>query len=367
MTKTVKIIVLNDLHLRTPFSETYIKQIAKKIPSDVDLLVLNGDIVDLDLCGNTKYEKACTCKSLEECKTLINEVGIKLVDTLNRPFMFSLGNHDGRKSAGIRTAFAKALSQHSLFAATKCNKSLRSCVHEKYRVATLDSGEKDCKAYFWKSSYSCPDAEDVEWIENETASWGKDGIFMLATHIAPPKANLPSSLRLAGQRHEAMRCWLGDKFGLHSTLPTTKTQLHIFGHDHNNLSSWQAESGVVYTYGLKSGQKGNAKEGSFGPSFGSPGYTEILHLENGQIKINWKTFDNSEIIITKDTYTNYGAENCTNTNEFCFTCPGWLVVYSAIVSLILILSIVLLRKKQRKRKYSGIEMTRNEKNETQLL
>ena len=85
--------------------------------------------------------------------------------------------------------------------------------------------------------------------------------------------------------------------------------------------------------------------------------------EDGAVS-RWEALDKTQAdFVYNQQVIIYGAENCTDTNEFCFTCPGWLVVYSAIVSLILIISIVLLQKKQRKRKYSGIEMTRNEKNE----
>lgn len=384
-TATSRVAVLNDLHMKVPFDSVYANEVAASITTaNVELVIFNGDIVDMDGCGGSGGSYVMK----EECTRLVEDVAIALFDLINMPFLFSLGNHDGYGE--VRLAFATAFATHPLHAATACNEGYGACVYEPLQIALLDSGTYDCDAWFLSSHYACPEESDSEWIDGQVESWPQKELFLLATHMPPPEANLQTSFRVQGQRHETMRCWR--EAWLKDHLPSSQPRIHIYGHDHDNLAIYQPNGGATkYTYGLKSGQKdwnpadhaeGEKAQGSFGPKFSSPGFTTITHVSDGgdamplagydeatagagaglaasHGDVLWRTFDGSPVPILEGSEA-FDGESCWKAKQVCVDCKGFLIVY-------FVLAVVLITVSLRRRHQTAADVEMPEKKGTGVM
>ena len=99
-------------------------------------------------------------------------------------------------------------------------------MHNNPNIALLYSGSYQCAS---GSYYGCPKREDADFIDHELTH-----IDMLFTHIPPPSANI---VEFVGIKADEM---CGDDYTCswkyeEGVLPSIKTSIHLYGHDHNNL------------------------------------------------------------------------------------------------------------------------------------
>ena len=228
-----------------------------------DLVIFVGDIVNFDVIDG--------CPDSDECQGNV-EYMLDFVSFINKPFLFTLGNHDSIK--GPEKAFAaKYLGTHPLHIG-ECNDNFTACLTPRPRIGMLYSGDYGCPS---GSFYGCPTPEDATFIQERTPY-----LDMLFTHIPPPGAQ---HARYIGIRAD----YCGGNYScnwapLPGVLPNVPTELHLFGHDHNNL---YVAGGYVSL--LKSGIGS-----SYGPcfSYNQAGYTTFrytntmeftgFHLFNGE-------------------------------------------------------------------------------------
>lgn len=180
---------------------------------------------------------------------------------LNKPFLFTLGNHDTVKRNTDRIAVE--LSKHALHVG-ECNNNASACVYDVPalpNLATLYSGDYYCPYSVQSSYYDCPRPEDAQFINNRL-----DSVDILFTHIPPPEM---AALDSKGKQedypcalyapHNYPVCSWGKT--TISVLPSIPVKWHAFGHDHDNLYMTCSEN-PTYMYLFKTGY-----DESYGPSF----------------------------------------------------------------------------------------------------
>lgn len=201
--------------------------------SACSLVIYAGDILTMDSCD------AVAC---DEHIALAR----RIVDHVGRPFMFTLGNHDGAPEGADRMRLRETLNASVLHTGL-CDPSLDACVHRELGIATLYSGKTGCHA---ATHYGCPNAETASWVD-ATLAHRPEAFTLLVTHIPPPNV---LGLSVTGVVGEHVCCW--DEWAADDTvLPRRKPLYHAFGHDHSNLFVTSAEqgSGTRYLAAFKSG------------------------------------------------------------------------------------------------------------------
>ena len=240
-TYSTKIDIITDVHAypgKTPHEILSIKNIVK----DSDFVIYLGDLFN-----------SVDCKQCNLPKQLDN-----FVSTINKPFLFTLGNHDG--DGEIRNQLIETLQNHKLHIGI-CNHVGKACRHSNFNIFTLDSNTYGCEN---QHSYGCPNRGDVDWI-NQNLNKYNHSFLILFTHIPPPHI---LGLHAHGINHERPCCW---EVKDNQTLPNKKPKFHIFGHDHNNLYITEKYHGTQYINALKTGD-----HRSYGPDFGNSGITRII-------------------------------------------------------------------------------------------
>ena len=284
----VTVCVLSDMHLnkRDDHDEETISML-KAAFEPCDINVYNGDILDFDDDDVLCSEWANLCEEqMQRLFTIIHEI--------NKPFMFSQGNHD--RADSLHEPFRsnywgsmeihRRIAEHPLHMATKCNANATACVldlgSEGPKISTLYSGTYYCPYSTEYSYYGCPTLSDVNYL-NEHGQ-GSDVLF---THIPPPQmAPLPFS----GVRAD-WGCTVGGASGYVCSWAPTKTAVlpsigaswHLSGHDHNNLFVTEPDAGGTrFMQALKTGRNG------YGPCFlqGVGGITVFEWTQTGGLTLD---------------------------------------------------------------------------------
>ena len=113
--------LITDLHIKPPISDD--QQHIDNIKSAVvgcDVLVYSGDILTMDHAGGPQF--------YDLARTLVEDVG--------KPFMFTLGNHDGGEESSQRMLLRQALNASALHVG-RCDTTLDACMHPELGIATL--------------------------------------------------------------------------------------------------------------------------------------------------------------------------------------------------------------------------------------
>lgn len=264
----VTVCVLSDMHLnKIDKDDEETISLLRDVFDPCDINVYNGDILDFD-------DDYVNCAEWGElCETQMQRL-MSIIDEINKPFMFSLGNHD--RADSVHEPFRsnewgsmeihRRIAKHPLHNATKCNSNSTACVLDLWqgpKISTLYSGTYYCPHSLGWSYYGCPTLADVDYL-NEHAQ-GSDILF---THIPPPEmAPLPfSGIRADWGCTTKIASMPGY---ICSWAPTTTAVLpsigapwHLSGHDHNNLFVTEPDTnGMRFMQVLKTGRNG------YGPCF----------------------------------------------------------------------------------------------------
>lgn len=221
----MKICTLTDLHF------TFEKSINTSVTNICDLVIYVGDIFNFD---------AITKEQLDQALQFVDD----FITQVNKPFLFTLGNHDWLLSMEYTMNISKHIAQHHLHNGT-CNENATACYRTEPNIATLYSGTYYCDG---TDSGGCPTLKDTLFIEQHLTR-----IHMLFTHIPPPQV---IGVPYVGIQNEQM-CGENKICSWQSTkhkLPDVDTDWHGFGHDHNNL--FITKSIPKYTNLLKTGPYG---------------------------------------------------------------------------------------------------------------
>lgn len=214
--------------------------------TDADLVIYVGDILrDQDRDARLGVDPSCGYATA---------LTVAAVGIVGKPFLFTLGNHDPQKPC--RRVVAQALAKHPLHQGACMPHGSATCVHTTLPIATLDSvptGDDRVPCRGDPASYSCPPAEDVDWVQ------ASQSIVIVATHIPPPES---AGIAVHGQVGEQTSCWRPKHI-----LPTARQ--YYYGHDHNNVYT---SHGGKYTALLKSGLRSRL---SYGPENQKPGVTMV--------------------------------------------------------------------------------------------
>lgn len=267
----VTVCVLSDMHLNKRDDDDDDKEtisLLKEVFEPCDINVYNGDILDFD-------DNHVNCAEWGElCETQMQRL-TSIIHEINKPFVFSLGNHDRADSPHepFRSNYwgsmevHRRIAEHPLHAATKCSAGATACVldlgSEGPKISMLYSGTYYCPHSIGWSYYGCPTLGDVDYL-NEHAQ-GSDILF---THIPPPQvAPLPfSGIRAdwgctngVASMPGYICSWAPTKTVV---LPSIGARWHVSGHDHNNLFVTEPDaSGTRFMQALKTGRNG------YGPCF----------------------------------------------------------------------------------------------------
>ena len=258
--------VLTDLHFNYNDDISYI---LPKI-QQCNLLIFNGDILNYDSIKDCPPSKNCT-NAVQWLNTTIS--------MFNKPFLFTLGNHDSITGPN-KTFAAPYLGRHPLHIG-KCNKNYTSCVYKDLSIAMLYSGSYHCPS---GSYYGCPTPMDAKFINEQL-----DHINLLFTHIPPPIAAFVEDY--TGIKADwCDGIWSCGWSNIANVLPSIPIHWHLFGHDHNNLYTGQLYN-TTYSALLKSGKN------SYGPCFSNyeSGFTTIKRNIFGQYKLSHILFNGTEI------------------------------------------------------------------------
>lgn len=294
--------VVTDLHFKTPSSAAGAEaldarlQLLRRRLSSCDLVVYSGDITHMDGCVAEDGAAAAAAAKQEWSSRRISSrvpapcsdfelLAAHIVNTIGRPAMFTLGNHDGVRDGSPRHRLLGRLnaSPHHV---GQCDSTLDACVHRNRSlgIATLYSGQR--------RYYAHPDPDRAGWVDAAMAVRGSVTFALLVTHIPPPQAI--DSLRVAGVQGETVCCWDPFEHG----LPATRPEMHVFGHDHKNLFvSTESPDGVRYVAAFKSGEpppRGSSYEFGNGCN-GCNGYT-LLHVSPGGARfVRSETFEGEDM------------------------------------------------------------------------
>ena len=226
----MRVCLLTDLHLQPPAHSARLALIQQAV-TPCDLVIYCGDILTMDSC----HGDASVC-------TEHFVLARRVVDTIAKPFMFTLGNHDGEPNHPPRRQLQEylAASTHHI---GDCDVSLNACMHPTLGIATLDSGKNNCHPM---TEWGCPSAKSAGWLDTMLAT-RVEAFGLLITHIPPPNV---LGLRVRGVVGESICCW--DEWPADdSVLPSRRPILHAFGHDHSNLflSEPETVTGVRWRVG----------------------------------------------------------------------------------------------------------------------
>jgi hypothetical protein len=265
--------LVTDLHMVPPWTGTQQRlmetrlEVLRDALAHCSLIIYSGDVLTMDSC------RASACDSSIE-------LAQQIVESVNRPFMFTLGNHDGSPNGPERWSLRARLNASTLHIG-HCDSSLDACVHPTLGIATLYSGKTGCHA---ETYYGCPTTSSASWID---AALGPSAFVLLVTHIPPPNV---LGLRVEGVVRENVCCW--DEFvDDDAVLPLRRPQYHAFGHDHSNLfiSDPEEGTGVRFLASFKSGWA----PGSYDAAFyrGAQGYTILNISEERGYLVDSKTYE----------------------------------------------------------------------------
>ena len=221
----MRVCLLTDLHLQPPQTQALSSRLENVRHAVVacELVIYSGDILTMDACNGNLL----ACSSYYSLARFV-------VDTIAKPFMFTLGNHDGAPWVPPRQEVQRRLAA-STHHVGQCDTSLNACVHPTLGIATLDSGKENCHS---GTHWGCPLAAAASWLD-ATLATRSEQFGLLVTHIPPPNV---LGLQVQGVVGENICCW--DEFSADDTvLPSRRPLLHAFGHDHSNLFLSDAEPG----------------------------------------------------------------------------------------------------------------------------
>jgi hypothetical protein len=230
------------------------------------LIIYSGDVLTMDSCHGPCNPYAALAR--------------QIVDRVGRPFMFTLGNHDGDPVSRERWSLRQSLNASALHIGS-CDASLDACVHATLGIATLYSGKTGCHS---DTYYGCPAPSSASWIDTMLAHRA-EAFALLVTHIPPPNV---LGLSVAGVVGEHVCCW--DRWRGHEfVLPSRRPRFHAFGHDHSNLfvSDREAGTGVRYLATFKSGWAPPSYDANF--YRGSQGFTVLNVSEEGATFVQSQT------------------------------------------------------------------------------
>ena len=250
----MRVCLVTDLHLSPPLTQAtnaLLLQMQLALQS-CGLVVYLGDILTIP-GGEARGPSGCD--SFYNLARLV-------VEQVGRPYMFTLGNHDGEVDGAARLRLRQTLNA-STFHAGHCDASLDACIHPSVGVATLYSGKTACHA---DTYYGCPSPATAGWIDS---ALGVKPLGLLVTHIPPPSV---LGLQVNGAVGENVCCWDAFEFD-DAVLPSVRPTFHAFGHDHSNLFVSEEARGVRYVATYKSGLAPNSYDANF--YRGSSGYTVI--------------------------------------------------------------------------------------------
>ena len=279
---STKIDIITDVHAypgKTPHEINLIKSNVQ----DSDFVMYLGDLFN-----------SVECPKHKKCN-LPNQVD-EFVSIINKPFLFTLGNHDG--SGNIRNELIERLQNHPLHIGI-CNHKGKACRHHKFNIFTLDSNTYGCDD---EHSYGCPYKDDVEWI-NQNLDKYNHSFMILFTHIPPPNV---LGLKAYGINDERPCCW---NVKDNTTLPNKQPLFHVFGHDHNNLYITEKYNGTQYINALKTGD-----HRSYGPDFANSGITRLT-ISNYIPSIQYSRSLDGTVINRYNESITINYSYCGGTNE----------------------------------------------------
>ena len=215
----MKICTLTDLHFS--FGNSF----DTSVTNICDLVIYVGDIFNFDTIAKEQLSEA-----LQFVDNFISQV--------NKPFLFTLGNHDWILSTESTMLISKHIAQHPLHTGT-CNENATACYRTQPNIAMLYSGTYYCDN---SDRGGCPVPADTQYIEEHLSH-----IHMLFTHIPPPQV---IGMPFTGIQNEKICSWESTE----PKLPNVVTDWHAFGHDHDNL--FITKSTPKYTNLLKTGPYG---------------------------------------------------------------------------------------------------------------
>ena len=120
----MKICTLTDLHF------TFGNSINTSVTNICDLVIYVGDIFNFD---------DLTKEQLDQALQFVDD----FITQVNKPFLFTLGNHDWLLSMEYTMNISKHIAQHHLHAGT-CNENATACYRTEPNIATLYSGTYYC-------------------------------------------------------------------------------------------------------------------------------------------------------------------------------------------------------------------------------
>ena len=280
------ICTLTDIHMTLNDARAESFPVRVEPFKNCDIVVYVGDILNFDGIGD--------CASWgPDCTKAFQHV-FNYVTLMNKPFLFTLGNHDTVPHNTDRIALE--LSRHPLHIG-ECNDKASACVYDlqgQPKLAMLYSGETHCPYTTPTSFYDCPRPEDAEFINDRL-----DQVDILFTHIPPPEM---AALDFKGKQ-EDYRC---ASLAFHNypvcswgktsiqVLPSIPVKWHAFGHDHDNLYTTCSEN-PTYMYLFKTGYNG------YGPSFtqSMPGFS-VFQWNGSSIALKENKMLNGSLFHIKD-------------------------------------------------------------------
>ncbi len=317
---SIYIDIITDLHAY-PYKIPHELKIIKKNVDKSDFIVFNGDILNNVHCPK---HKSCDIYNLT----------YDIVSIINKPYLFTLGNHDGEGK--IRSKLIDVLYYHPNHIGI-CNNKKKACRHPNLNIFTLDSNTYHCDNEQY--SYGCPYREDVKWIDKNVDIYNHT-FMILFTHIPPP---FVLGLNGYGICDERPGCWNSKSMSL---LPKKAPIYHIFGHDHDNLYKIISDENITYINALKTGDKR-----SYGPSFGSSGITRI-GIDNYVPFINVsKSLDGNNVYeYDKKIKINYSF--CSG-KEALYKRNKILMISTIVILIFIVLSLVIYKKYKKYNKYKN--------------
>ncbi len=305
----VKFDIITDLHAYPNQIPPEINIIKNRV-RDSDFIVYNGDIMN-----------SVECSLFDKCN--IEHQINRMISIIDKPFLFTLGNHDG--DGKIRNSIINVMYNHEMHIGI-CNLRKKACRHPYLNIFTLDSNTYNCENL---KSYGCPYEIDAGWVTNNIDRYNHT-FMILFTHIPPPQV---LGLNASGIVDERPCCWKSKNIKL---LPLVKPKYHIFGHDHNNLYITEEYNGTRYVNALKTGN-----HRSYGPDFSNSGITRFI-INNYTPYLNYSsTLDGTLLNLYKrKTIINYTYCGGNGINKNMFNKKNVLISI-VIFSFIIIVTILL--------------------------
>ena len=295
----MKICTLTDLHF------TFGNSIDTTVTNGCDLVIYVGDIFDFD---------AIKKEQLSEALQFVDD----FIEQVNKPFLFTLGNHDWLLSMEHTMSISRHIAQHRLHTGT-CNENATACYRTEPNIAMLYSGRYTCGD---SGKWGCPTTNDAQYIEKHLKH-----IHMLFTHIPPPQT---IGIPFIGIQNEQM-CGENKICSWELTaepkLPNVHTDWHGFGHDHDNL--FITKSTPKYTNLLKTGPYG------YGPNLNKntpDGGITVFKWDHSVEFEKHLLLDNTELDIIPQT----SLHDCTPNNPCVYTSSATSAATNMIILLLIL-------------------------------